>query len=92
VRGNPGEHEHIWLTDVWYGGDGFRAKVGNVPQKVEDVRFGEEVTVGIEDVTDWMIVEDGVLLGGYTVRVLRSRMTDQEKDEFDRNAGVVIPD
>jgi uncharacterized protein YegJ (DUF2314 family) len=92
IPGAPGEHEHIWLSDVRYEGDRFRARIGSEPLSVDHLQPSDEVVVRIEDVTDWMIIENGALLGGYTARVLRDRMTDQEKKEFDRSAGVAIPD
>lgn len=78
--------EHIWLRDVTYDGQNFRAKVDNQPMDVKNVRLGQTVTVTPHDVTDWMFVKDGKLIGGYTTRVLYARLTPEQRAEFDREA------
>ena len=36
------------------------------------------------ELTDWMYFEDGKVVGGYTIRVLRTRMNAEDGAEFDR--------
>lgn len=37
-----------------------------------------------------MIIEDGRLIGGYTIRAIREKMTDKEKKPFDESTGMYI--
>lgn len=46
----------------------------------------------IDDAIDWMIVENGRLIGGYTIRYYRSSLTEEEKINFDIDFGVTIDD
>ncbi len=79
-----GEHtEHMWLDDVRYEQGVFLGKVGNEPAFIRNPALGDEVRVAEGDISDWMIVESGRLLGGYTVRLERDRMSPQERREFD---------
>ncbi len=87
-----GSLEHLWLSDVYYDGESFRGVLGNEPIYVESLHLGDEVTVRTAEVSDWMIVDDGRLLGGFTIHVLRSRMSDEERWQFDEDAGLVIGD
>jgi uncharacterized protein YegJ (DUF2314 family) len=48
--------------------------------------MGERVTVAPQDVTDWMFLKDGKLIGGYTTRVLYARLSPEDKAEFDKHA------
>ena len=43
---------------------------------------GEKIVVPAEDIVDWMIVEDGQLVGGYTIRLAYHRMLPEEKERF----------
>jgi uncharacterized protein YegJ (DUF2314 family) len=90
--GSPGSYEHIWLDDVSYSGDGFSGTIANVPVDVKDLKYGDRVTVPAGDITDWMIVEDDKLVGGYTIRVMLKRMSAQEREEFLQACGFVVED
>lgn len=83
--------EHIWLTDVTFDEtDNFFGKIGNEPLSVKNVKIDQQVGIPFEKVSDWMIIEDGRLIGGYTIRAIRETMTDKEKKSFDKNTGMHI--
>jgi uncharacterized protein YegJ (DUF2314 family) len=46
------------------------------------LRLGEEIFIPTEDIVDWMIVEDGKSIGGYTIRLAYERMSPEEKERF----------
>jgi len=75
--------EHMWVNDVRPEGDSFKGKVGNDPDKLKKVHFGQSCSIPRERVSDWMYVENGKLVGGYTLRVLRDRMSAAERKKFD---------
>lgn len=54
------------------------------------VTFGDQVEVLPSKISDWMIVEDNKLIGGYTIRVLRDEMSDDKKKEFDQSVPFTI--
>ena len=60
------------------------------PLDVKTVTFGDQTEVLPSKISDWMIVEDNKLIGGYTIRVLRDRMPDDKKKEFDQNIPFII--
>jgi uncharacterized protein YegJ (DUF2314 family) len=57
-----------------------------IKREVSNVHLGEHVTVAPRDVTDWMFLKDGKLVGGYTTRVLYARLSPEDKAEFDKHA------
>ena len=81
--GNETSHEHIWLTQVSFKDGKFYGRVGNEPVDVRDVKMGDEVTLDKSDASDWMIIDDGYLIGGYTILALRDQMPEAEQKEFD---------
>jgi uncharacterized protein YegJ (DUF2314 family) len=83
-------HEHMWIDDLIFSGQEFSGILGNDPRYVLDLKYGDKVTVKVSDVTDWMIVENGKLIGGYTLLVLRNRMSPTEREKFDAQIGLVI--
>ena len=82
--------EHMWLTDVTYDGRAFHGVVNNDAELVSNVQLGQRATVEPAQISDWMYVEDGKLVGGYTLRVLRDAMTPQERADFDKSVPFTV--
>jgi uncharacterized protein YegJ (DUF2314 family) len=83
-----GHVEHMWLEDVQITPQGYRGKLGNRPVYIQSIGEGSEVEVTRAKVSDWMAIDAGKLVGGYTVRVQRARMSDAERAQFDASFGV----
>ena len=85
-----GEIEHIWLSDVQFTGNRFQARVDNQPRKIQGLKLGQVVSVDPKEISDWLYIDNGKLVGGYTVRVQYSELSAKEKHEFDRAADFKI--
>lgn len=86
-----GEHsEHIWLYDVSYDSNQFLGKIGNNPLNVKNVSLGDEIALIPSEISDWMIVENNRLIGGYTLRVLRDRLSGEDREKFDESLPFTI--
>ena len=48
----------------------------------------QEVSPG--EIQDWMIIDDGRLVGGYSVRVLAERMSEDERKEMEEHMGFTM--
>jgi uncharacterized protein YegJ (DUF2314 family) len=83
VRFQPPDElpQDIWVDGVTYTNGLFRGEVGDDIPKLK-LEFGEKITVDEEDIVDWMIVEDGKLIGGYTIRLAVQRMSPDERERF----------
>ncbi|HLF73941.1 MAG TPA: DUF2314 domain-containing protein [Anaerolineales bacterium] len=78
----PGDlSQDIWVDEVTYEEGVFRGSMGDDIPTLR-LQAGEEITVQEADIMDWMIVEDGKLIGGYTIRLAYDRMTPAEKERF----------
>ena len=68
------EVEYLWLTDVSYSDGKFTGIINEDPQSVRNIKFGQKVTVEETEILDWMYLDDGELVGNFTLRVLLKRM------------------
>jgi uncharacterized protein YegJ (DUF2314 family) len=76
-------NEHIWAMNLTIDHGIYYGVVDNLPNLVTDVRVGEKVRIDTADISDWMFSDNGMLRGGYTIRVIRDRMTSADKAAFD---------
>jgi uncharacterized protein YegJ (DUF2314 family) len=79
-----GNAEHFWTSGVTYDGTVFHARIANDPEVVTTVKLGQAVSVHPRDISDWMYVDDGVLVGGYTLRALRDALSPADRAELDK--------
>ena len=77
------EKEHIWLSDVTYSGNRFHGLVDNKPLKIKGVKMGDRVSVNPDEISDWAYVDDGNLVGGYTIRVLYKELSPERRKELE---------
>jgi uncharacterized protein YegJ (DUF2314 family) len=80
-----GGSEHVWVSDVRYEDGMFVGAIGNTPVRATGFRLGEIMRVQPTQISDWSYVEDGRLVGGYTIRHIRSRMSERERRSMDEN-------
>jgi uncharacterized protein YegJ (DUF2314 family) len=82
--------EHIWLSDVRTVGNHFEGHVDNQPRKIQGLKVGQLVSVKHNEISDWLYIDKGTLVGGYTVRAHYNELTPRQKQEFDREADFKI--
>ena len=81
-----GTAEHLWLADVKFTGNRFVGVVDNRPGKITGLKVGDKASVNPDEITDWSYVENGKLVGGYTIRVLYAELSNEEKQQFEKQA------
>lgn len=77
--------EHIWLADLDFAGSRPSGVVANEP-RIKSLKFMQVTEFSVQQVTDWMYVDHGVLVGGYTTRLLRKRIPLEERKAYDARA------
>jgi uncharacterized protein YegJ (DUF2314 family) len=50
--------------------------------------LGDELEMPEESLLDWMVNDNGVLHGGFSIRYYRSTLPEDERDEYDNYIGV----
>ncbi len=87
-----GGSEHIWIVDIVKQADGYYGNVGNEPESTIEVSIGEHIKIDKNKISDWMYLENNVLRGGNTLRLIRKRMSPEEQKQFDQQVGFIIED
>ena len=79
-----GEHqEHVWTTPVRIEAGKYYGPLDNEPYQIKKYALGDEINIPVDQISDWMYVDDGKLVGGYTLRVVRDSLTEEQRKEFD---------
>ena len=79
------QREHIWLADLDLMREKPSGVVANEPG-LPSLRFMQRVEFEPSYISDWMYIEDGYLVAGYTTRVIRDRMTPEERKTYEAQA------
>ena len=90
VAKDGSQSEHIWLADVHFTGNRLHGVVDNKPDYIKGLKVGARASVNPDEISDWSYVDNGHLVGGYTVRVIYSELSPQEKQDFEKAAGFHI--
>ena len=79
----------IWLANTRLNGDGFIAELYEVPEFFKNMEVGQSFTVSSDELVDWSVNEEGILHGGFSLRLYRSTLSDEEQKQFDEHVGVL---
>lgn len=83
--------EHIWLSEPHFDEEGnLFGTIGNAPVEVKTVKLDQKIGIDRNYISDWMVVEHGRLIGGYTIRAIRNNIPDQDRQSFDQSIGLYI--
>jgi uncharacterized protein YegJ (DUF2314 family) len=85
-----GEVEHLWLSNVEFSGNRFHGVVDNHPKTIKGLKFGDRVSVNPNEISDWAFVDNGKLVGGYTIRVLAKNLSPKRRKEFENETNIRI--
>lgn len=83
--------EDIWTEPLDYYNGAFTTQMVEGVTVTQGYHPEQFVRVPVEDVIDWMIMEDdGNLIGGYTIRLAYKYMAPDEREEFIRITGYKV--
>ncbi len=73
--------EHIWMAEVKKLPDGrYSARFANQPRDLPGKRVGDLVQFTEADISDWMFMRNGKIVGGETIRPMLKRMSKADAD------------
>lgn len=86
-----GNVEHIWIGNIQGIEEGkYIGVIDNLPEKIKSVKLCDTVQIEKKEISDWMYIKKSELHGGYTIRLLRERMTEGQRKKFDVESGMKI--
>jgi uncharacterized protein YegJ (DUF2314 family) len=79
---------YLWLEFQGRAGERYVGKVFELPPGLNRLGIGAEVVVEPSALVDWLVNDRGSLHGGFTLRVHRERLPQDERGRFDQQLGV----
>jgi len=76
-----GPSQDLWVDQISYQAGSFRGVMGDDIPALK-LSVDDKVKIERKEIVDWMMVEDGKLIGGYTIRLAFQRMTPSQKQRF----------
>ena len=86
-----GSTQDLWVDQINKRDGSFHGTMGDDVPALK-LSVDDKVTIKRDDILDWMIVENGQLIGGYTIRLAFQRMTPEEKQRFLETVNYSIED
>ena len=77
-----GQSEHFWLVEVKRDGDKLSGRINNEPNLVGNVKEGDRYNFAEADITDWMFMRNGKIVGNATMRPLLKQMAPEEAEVY----------
>jgi len=73
--------EHIWMAEVKKVADGrYSGRFANAPRHLPGKRAGDLAEFNEADISDWMYLRNGKIVGGETIRPMLKLMTKADAD------------
>lgn len=83
--------EYIWVEEIERENDGsVTGLLQNQPAISRTHRLGDRVSFSIGDIVDWAYIEDGYLIGGFTLRVMFEQYPQKQRTELQEKLGYRI--
>lgn len=83
--------EHMWVEEINFDGERISGVLINSPNGLKSVKQGDKVEFSPAEIGDWMCVLGDKVYGGYTVQVIRGRMSEEERAAHDEGWGRKFP-
>jgi len=73
--------EHIWMVEVKKLADNtYSGRFANIPERLPGKQIGDVAEFREADISDWMFLRNGKIVGGETIRVVLKRMPKEDAD------------
>jgi uncharacterized protein YegJ (DUF2314 family) len=80
-----GGKEGVWLNNVAVKNGMIAGKMTQDSRTSPSIKRGSTQQVKPTQISDWMFIENGKLVGGYTIRLARDHMAPEQRKVFDKS-------
>ena len=84
--------EHMWINDIMFDGEVIKGTLINTPGELTNIENGDEVTIPLNQISDWLFATQGKTYGGFTIQAMRSDMNKAARAEHDEAWGLDFGD
>ncbi len=86
--GAPGAIEWFWTNHLSVDGAGFSARLGNDPDMLRNVAYGQTIHFARGDIGDWMYWQDGKIVGNATACPALAHASAAERRQMKEQYGI----
>jgi uncharacterized protein YegJ (DUF2314 family) len=86
-----GSSQDLWVDQISYRDGLFHGVMGDDIPTLK-LSVDDKIKIDRNAIVDWMMVEDGKLVGGYTIQLAFQRMTPAQKQRFLETVNYSIDD
>ena len=69
-----GHTEYMWITVRKVTDDCVTGLLGNDPVNLPSLKIGDSVNVAIDEITDWLYIRRGEMMGGFSIKAIQEIM------------------
>ena len=69
--------EWIWVSPTEISDTTVTGTLGNDPNELQGIKYGDQVTVPIDQISDWIYFANGDMIGGFSIKVLQKAMEER---------------
>ena len=74
--------EHFWATDIERPDGKTMGTINNDPNIVASVKLGDRIKIPEADISDWLYMRDGKMVGNHTLKALFKKMPAGEVERL----------
>jgi uncharacterized protein YegJ (DUF2314 family) len=82
--------EHMWLSELKMKGNKLIGELVGTPEVIARLHPGDFIEVNKDSLSDWYYVQNGKMVGGYTIRYFYNKMSKEEQLKMEQDMGVEI--
>lgn len=79
---SPRDTEHIWTRNIERKDGKITGIINNRPRDVKGVRLGQRIEIKEQQISDWMFIRRGKMVGNYTVRPVLKLMSPEDAARY----------
>jgi len=76
---------YLWLQQISFDGSNFSGVLGPDAAGMKSHSPGERVRIASKEIADWMFVENKKLVGGFSLRAIRERLSGEARTQFEKS-------
>ena len=87
VKDDNSSNEHIWLSYITFENENYYGIIDNTSEFTKRIKEGEKIQINLDKISDWNYIKNDTIFGGYTIKVVRDALFENEKEAFDASLG-----
>ncbi|MDR0878925.1 MAG: DUF2314 domain-containing protein [Treponema sp.] len=89
--GSGFSREQIWLSDIHFSNGAWFGTAANTPFYISGFKKGDTLSFSTDDITDWMYIHDGKIIGGLSIKYLLEQIPENERDKDQQAVRSLFP-